>query len=95
MVLSLTDLGRLKTKRLPLRSSGLLITSPGRVTQKPLDPSVPPLMIFIGKPSLIALSAAGRATSANSVSPAIMLRTLVPPPLEVRMPVTSTPASLK
>jgi hypothetical protein len=56
---------------------------------------VPPLMILIGKPSLRALSAAGSATSANSVSPAIMLRTLVPPPFEVRMPVTSTPACLK
>ena len=41
-----------------------------------------------------ALSAAGSATSAYSVSPAIMLRTDVPPPLDVRMPVTSTPASL-
>ena len=71
------------------------IFSPGRVTQKALGPSVPPLMILIGKPSFSALSAAGKATSANSVSPAIMLRTLVPPPLEVRMPETSTPASLK
>ena len=70
------------------------IVSPGRVTQKLLGPSVPPLMILMLKPSLMALSAAGSATSANSVSPAIMLRTQVPPPLEVRMPVTSTPASL-
>jgi hypothetical protein len=67
----------------------------GRVTQKELGPSVPPLTILIGKPSFSALSTAGNATSANSVSPAIMLRTLVPPPFDVRMPVTSTPDSLK
>ena len=70
------------------------IASPTRVTQKLLRPSVPPLRILMLKPSLMALRAAGSATSANSVSPAIMLRTDVPPPFEVRMPVTSTPASL-
>ncbi len=57
--------------------------------------SAPPPMIFSGTPLLIASIAAGSATSPNGKSPANVLRTDVPPPCDVRIPVISTPFFLK
>ena len=46
-------------------------------------------------PALIASTAAASDTSPNGMPPARVLRTAVPPPAAVRMPVMSKPCCLK
>ena len=55
----------------------------------------PAPMITIGCPAFSACTAAANDTSPNGRSPASVLRTEVPPPVLVRMPVMSSPRDLK
>ena len=91
-----TEPGEVKLTFLPTMSLIEEIGESGCVIQRMSAMlSTPPPMILSGCPELIAMIAAGSATSPNGRSPASVLRTEVPPPAEVRMPVMSRPRFLK
>ena len=53
------------------------------------------LMIFRSAPCWIAATVPARSISPNDRCPVIRLRTVVPPPADDRMPLTSAPSALK
>ena len=94
--ISEVDFGEVMATFFPIRSCRLLISEFGIVTR--LDSAtvrVAPFTITTSRSSRAAARAAAVATSPYGVSLARMLRTLVPPPAEPRMPVMSMPAFLK
>ncbi len=94
--MSVTDFGDVIAIFLPTRSLTDLIGESGMVTQyTSAAERTAPMTILMSAPSWIAAMAAESATSPNGRPPSSTLRTVVPPPFEVRMPVTSMPASLK
>ena len=92
----LTEPGAVKETRLPARSL-MVLSGESFFTSQTWSATVcaPAATMTSFCPALMACTAAARDTSPNGMPPASVLRTAVPPPAAVRMPVTSTPCCLK